>query len=198
MGPLSLEFKCAKQQTKITRRGIFIRLSLSNKTIILVAGDVKNSGFHVSLTDGINSKSDQYWVNVTVKKLSLSLGRNSRLHVFPLLRQAIGPKHLLTLTSDPNHPPRHITYTIKKPPVLGRILTETPEGAPREVTSFSQREINESRIWYEHTKVFTDLAANDSFVFDVGTEFAEPLLSQVIETNLFVHKCKNYFFMRFF
>lgn len=82
--------------------------------------------------------------------------------------------------------------------MLGRILTETPEGAPREVTSFSQREINESRIWYEHTKVFTDLAANDSFVFDVGTEFAEPLLSQVIETNLFVHKCKNYFFMRFF
>jgi chondroitin sulfate proteoglycan 4 len=107
------------------------------------------------------------------------LARNSRLHVFPLLRQGIGPKHLLALTSDPSHPPRHITYTIKTPPVLGRILTETPEGAPKEVASFSQREINESRIWYEHTKVFTDLAANDSFVVDVSTEFAEPLLSQV-------------------
>jgi len=151
----------------------------------LVAGDVKNSGFHVSLTDGINSKSDQYWVNVTVKKLSLSLSKNSRLHVFPLLRQGITPKHLLALTSDPGLPPRHITYSIKTPPVLGRILTETLDGAPKEVTSFSQREINESRIWYEHTKAFTDLAANDSFIFDASTEFAEPLLNQVKYTFTF-------------
>jgi chondroitin sulfate proteoglycan 4 len=140
---------------------------------------VKHSGFHVSLTDGINSKSDQYWVNVTVKKLTLTLTKNSRLHVFPLLRQGITPKHLLSLTSDPGMPPRHIVYSLKTSPKLGRILTETSDGAPKEITSFSQREINESRIWYEHTKAFADLAANDSFIFDVSTEFAEPILNQV-------------------
>lgn len=142
-------------------------------------GGSKNTGFHISLTDGLNSESQQHAVSVTVHELTLQLLSNTRLHVFPMLRQTLGPRQLLAVTSDPGPPPRHVVFTVKTPPTLGRIITETSAGAPREITSFSQRDINESRVWYEHTKAFTDLAANDSFVFDVSTDFAEPLIGQV-------------------
>ncbi|XP_059478684.1 chondroitin sulfate proteoglycan 4-like isoform X2 [Neocloeon triangulifer] len=165
----------------------FSQAQLLAKHVLFVhTGGLENVGFHVSLTDGVNADPGQHLVNVTVKKLQLKLVRNARLHVFPMLRQGIGAKHLLTLSSDPNPPQRHITYTIKSAPTLGRIVLETAKGRVLRVMSFSQRDVNESRVWYEHTKAFTELAANDSFLFDVTTDFADHLTAQLFNIDISV------------
>ncbi|CAB3369577.1 Hypothetical predicted protein [Cloeon dipterum] len=165
----------------------FSQAQLLAKHVLFVhTGGVENIGFQVSLTDGINADPEHYSVNVTVRKLSLTLVHNERLHVFPMMRQSINPKHLLAHTSDPNPSPRHITYTIKSPPALGKIIVETSKGLSKEATSFSQRDVNESKVWYEHTKAFTELAANDSFVFDVSTDFADHLSAQLFNIDISV------------
>jgi len=56
---------------------------------------------------------------------------------------------------------------------------ETSEGVWLEVERFTQRDINNSKVIYEHTKQFMDLTANDSFTFDVETHFAGALTNQV-------------------
>jgi chondroitin sulfate proteoglycan 4 len=98
------------------------------------------------------------------------------LNVFPLTRKLISDKLLLTTCSDEA---REIRYIVRNGPHLGKVIMETSEGVWLEVERFTQRDINNSKVIYEHTKQFMDLTANDSFTFDVETHFAGTLTSQV-------------------
>lgn len=101
---------------------------------------------------------------------------NVALNVFPLTRKPISSDLLLVSSTDRN---REIKYIVKSGPHLGKIIMETSEGIWLEVDRFTQSELNQSKVIYEHTKQFMDLAANDSFLFDVEAHFAAPLLNQV-------------------
>lgn len=98
------------------------------------------------------------------------------LNVFPLTRKLISDKLLLTTCSDEA---REIRYTVRNGPHLGKVIMETSEGVWLEVERFTQRDINNSKVIYEHTKQFMDLTANDSFTFDVEAHFAGTLTIQV-------------------
>jgi chondroitin sulfate proteoglycan 4 len=93
-------------------------------------------------------------------------------------RQILTPNQLLALPSDMRRP---VSYIIKRLPILGRLMIDSlPPGNPRAAMNFTQRDINSSRVFYEHTHPFFGLSTNDSFTFDVMADFAEPLLDQVI------------------
>jgi hypothetical protein len=85
--------------------------------------------------------------------MQLLLRRNVRLHVFPLMQQSITSNHLLVVTSDPNSI-RRPRFRITRPPVLGRLLLEQADGSTQLVTSFTQRDLNQSLLIYEHTETF--------------------------------------------
>lgn len=81
------------------------------------------------------------------------------------------------MVSDPY---RKIEYNVVEPPSLGRLMMESEKpGIFKVVSSFSQEDLNTSRVFYEHTHQFSDLYANDSFVFNVTTHLAKKLLRKV-------------------
>jgi len=61
---------------------------------------------------------------------------------------------------------------------MGKLVLHK-DGGVAEVDSFTQRDINESRIFYQHMHKFNKLSAKDSFIFDVTAELTKPLINQV-------------------
>lgn len=126
------------------------------------------------LYDGVHA-TESYTILVTTKPIRLNIEQNVALNVFPLTRKMISSKLLLTKCSDET---REIKYTVRNGPHLGKIIMETSEGAWLNVERFTQTDLNNSKVFYEHTKQFMDLTANDSFTFDVEAYFAESLTNQ--------------------
>lgn len=127
------------------------------------------------LSDGVHT-TDSYTILVATEPVHLNIEYNTALNVFPLTRKLISDKLLLTTCSDET---REIKYTVRSGPHLGKVIMETSEGVWLEVERFTQRDINNSKVIYEHTKRFMDLLANDSFTFDVEAHFAGTLTNQV-------------------
>lgn len=97
-----------------------------------------------------------------------------------MLRKAITPVHLLTWCSDTD---KNIVYVIKTAPKYGRLTMMDTENLITPVSNFTQADVNASRIWYEHTAHIADsTVSNDSFLFDVVTSYANPILNEVIIT----------------
>jgi hypothetical protein len=67
------------------------------------------------------------------------------------------------------------------------MMESVPPGNLLPATNFTQRDINSSRIFYEHTHPFFGLSTNDSFSFDARADFAEPLLDQVTSEVLCIN-----------
>lgn len=116
-------------------------------------------------------------IPIVTKPVRLLIRQNNVLNVFPLTRKPISDKLLLTTCPDSD---REIRYIVRSPPRMGKIIMETNEGAWQEVNRFTQSNINQHKVTYEHTKQFMDLLANDSFTFDVETHYAMPVTNQVI------------------
>ncbi|XP_011875001.1 PREDICTED: chondroitin sulfate proteoglycan 4-like [Vollenhovia emeryi] len=134
------------------------------------------------LSDGVHT-SKSYTILVATKPIRLNIEHNMPLNVFPLTRKLISDKLLLTTCSDEA---REIRYTVRNGPHLGKVIMETSEGVWLEVERFTQRDINNSKVIYEHTKQFMDLTANDSFTFDIEAHFAGTLTNQVFQIDISV------------
>lgn len=102
---------------------------------------------------------------------------NRVLKVFPLARKPISGDLLLSNCTDDT---RDVKYFVRSGPTMGRIIMESSEGAWLEVDRFTQKDLNNSRVSYEHNRQFNNLSASDSFIFDIETYFAPPIKSQVI------------------
>ena len=129
----------------------------------------------MTVSDGVKTTGVLSF-NIMSHKVTLKLVA-PQLHVFPMRRQVLTPAHLFASASDPR---RTVMLTVKSPPTLGRLMIESiPPGTPRSAANFTQRDVNNSRVFYEHTHPFFGLSTNDSFTFDVKADFAAPLLNQV-------------------
>lgn len=157
----------------------FTQAQINSNQILFLQKGGHSGGFQFQFTDG-EATSDQNVFNVTAKLVEIILSNNHDLHIFPMLRKQITPDLLLAVTSDyTTSRGKSITYTLKKAPELGKLLLHDSLGNYNEVERFSQAEVNESRVWYLHSKRFKNFVAKDSFVFDVNAEFAKPLYDQV-------------------
>lgn len=150
--------------------------TFSRSTNVSVSdGSEAKFSFHIS--DGLHS-TKEYLFFVKTKPVSLDLFTKP-LHIFPLQRKFLTSANLRGTVSDPE---REVSYEIAQSPTLGRLMaeSETP-GIFKVVSHFSQEDLDENRIFYEHTHPFADLYMNDSFVFNARAPFTEPLLNKVFE-----------------
>lgn len=129
------------------------------------------------MSDGLHS-TQEYIFNVRAQRVELHMRHLRPLHIFPLQRKFLTAAHVLTDVSDPD---REMTYEVTTGPSLGRLMMESPTtpGIFNVVSRFTQHDLNNSRVYYEHIHPFAGLYANDSFVFDVRAYLAEPLLNKV-------------------
>jgi chondroitin sulfate proteoglycan 4 len=144
----------------------------------------EGGGFDFTVSDAVKTTGVLSF-GVTARKVTLNLiaPGSSHLHVFPMRRQTLTSAQLFALASDIRRP---VSYIVKSQPSLGSLMIESvPSGNIRPATNFTQRDVNNSRIFYEHTHPFFGLSTNDSFTFDVRADFAKPLLDQVRSGMLF-------------
>lgn len=113
----------------------------------------------------------------------LELHERSTLHVFPLQKKLLTSDNLFSSVSDPT---RTIYFKITSPPVLGRLLTRSDmkDNIFQVTNRFTQTDINDGKIFYEHTHPFEDLYADDTFTFTVESHLAPSLIDQVMIINL--------------
>ena len=70
-------------------------------------------------------KGKTYTFNVRVKDLAIHLERHDSLDVFPMMQATLRPDNLFVSTSDKDSS-RPITFLVKKPPKMGRLLLRLP------------------------------------------------------------------------
>ncbi|KAK9890480.1 hypothetical protein WA026_010562 [Henosepilachna vigintioctopunctata] len=138
--------------------------------------------FKFNISDGMHTTQDFYFV-VKTNPVKLTI-RTKPLHIFPLQRKYLTTSHLISCVSDNN---RTVLYEIIVPPSLGRLMMEssTP-GIFKVVSSFTQDDINNTKVFYEHTHQFSDLYANDSFVFNVKSHLAKSLTKKILKIDISV------------
>lgn len=113
---------------------------------------------------------------IKTKPVTIKLA-SKPLHIFPLQKKYLTSDHLLTVISDIH---RTIDYDVTVSPSLGRLMMESEKaGIFKVVSSFTQNDLNNSKVFYEHTHQFSDLYANDSFTFNVRAHLAPKLTRQV-------------------
>ncbi|XP_011053111.1 PREDICTED: chondroitin sulfate proteoglycan 4 [Acromyrmex echinatior] len=160
----------------------FTQSQINESQVVFTHTNGSDGEFNFVLSDGVHT-TKSYTILVTTKPIRLNIEHNMPLNVFPLTRKLISEKLLLTTCSDEA---REIRYTVRNGPHLGKVIMETSEGVWLEVERFTQRDINNSKVIYEHTKQFMDLTANDSFIFDIETHFAGTLTNQVFQIDISV------------
>ncbi|XP_046998026.1 chondroitin sulfate proteoglycan 4 [Schistocerca americana] len=169
----------------------FTQAQLDSHQIIFVhSGGSVPAGFEVSVSDGART-AGPFNVTARVRAVSLRVAASGALHVFPQRRAALSPQQLLATASDWQAPrPRHVVYAVSRQPQLGRLLfVSGAQGAQRQLQladNFTQRDVNESRVWYENTHKFFGLSTNDSFAVDIRADFAESILGHVVDVDISV------------
>ena len=119
------------------------------------------------------------------RPLHLRLVVNNPLYVFPLTSARITVDNLLTETNA-GVIKRPIIYHIRSHPSLGRMYVEDRNGVVRPTRNFTQKQINESRVIYEHVKPLHELSSSDSLILEIRTAFAEPLLRKRFDIKITV------------
>lgn len=108
---------------------------------------------------------------VEVKEVKLHLVRNAALQVFPMMQSSIQADNLLVITNDFDDE-RDIHFIIRRFPDQGRILVKNDRGALIQAVNFTQNHINESRVFYEHNKPFSNLTILDSMNIQASNDHA--------------------------
>lgn len=135
------------------------------------------------VTDG-DHKSPEQTLHIHTNPVSLEQVKNEILHVFPLTRKQILPDQLKYKCSDES---RDVIYEITILPQFGRVVYESlKDGLVRELKEFTQYDLNNGRIIYEHTHPTVELKSNDSFYFDVRSKMANSLMDQVFNVEISV------------
>lgn len=138
-------------------------------------GEEKNGEFDVAINDGKHITQPVTFV-IKIILPALYLSKSAPFQIFPMIRKAITPAHLLAWCSDPD---KNIFFVIKSPPRYG-LLTLMDADSSVSISNFTQADVNASRIWYQHTSHIIDSTlSNDSFTFDVIASYAKSIENEV-------------------
>ncbi|XP_043505299.1 chondroitin sulfate proteoglycan 4 isoform X1 [Polistes fuscatus] len=160
----------------------FTQRQIDESKIVFTHTNGSEAEFSFVLNDGIHT-TEAYNISIVAKPVRLTVEQNVPLNVFPLTRKVISNKLLLIRCSDKA---REIKYSVRNGPHLGKIIMETGEGVWLEVDRFTQKDINDSKVFYEHRIRFMDLAANDSFAFDIEAHYTGSITNQVFHIDISV------------
>lgn len=135
-----------------------------------------------NVTDGLHELSKITFL-ISTKSVSLKMVRKRNLRVFPLMREPLDDYVLMAKCSDAS---RSILYKVERAPALGRLVMLNGGNHHRTIKQFTQRDVNDSIVFYEHTHPFSDLHTNDSFVLSVEAALAEPLTDVTFNIDISV------------
>ncbi|XP_066522892.1 chondroitin sulfate proteoglycan 4 [Hoplias malabaricus] len=124
----------------------FSQAQINNGEVIFIHEGSESGGFTFTVTDGDHT-SPLYRFVVTARQLTISVESQGELLVFPGSRQVISRNILRAVTSEDGD---EISYTLLRPPRLGRLIKPNQSGHFEEITKFTQTELDASAVFYEH------------------------------------------------
>lgn len=142
------------------------------------SGEFCDGELELSANDGLHS-TGVIKFKITAEQASVKLLVNNPLRVFPMLGRQLTVDHLLAQCDDPNY---QVTYIVRSAPRYGIVSHSASYEDLNQmtVTNFTQKNINESAVWYHHvSKYFSSNTTNDIFTFDAMCEYAVPIVNQV-------------------
>ncbi|KAJ8737306.1 hypothetical protein PYW07_000577 [Mythimna separata] len=160
----------------------FTQADIDNARVVFVHKNGTKGKMIFNVTDGLHELAKITFL-ITTKSVSLKLTRKHNLRVFPLMREPLNNYMLMSKCSDPT---RTIIYKIDRAPTLGRLIMLNGESHHRSIKQFTQQDINNTVVFYEHTHPFSDLYTNDSFIFTVEAPLAKPLTDQIFNIDISV------------
>ncbi|PZC75924.1 hypothetical protein B5X24_HaOG205317 [Helicoverpa armigera] len=160
----------------------FTQADIDNGKVVFVHKNGTKGKMIFNVTDGLHELSKITFL-ITTKSVSLKLTRKHKLRVFPLMREPLNNYMLMSKCSDPT---RTIIYKIERAPTLGRLVMLNGENHHRSIKQFTQQDVNNTVVFYEHTHPFSDLYTNDSFIFTVEAPLAKPLTDQIFNIDISV------------
>lgn len=134
------------------------------------------------MSDGVHTVHKTLF-QITTRPVSIKFIKKQNLNVFPLLKKPITNDILLSVCSDPS---REIRYELQTLPTLGRIIVDAGDNRHRNIKEFTQKDINNSIVFYEHTHPFTELYTNDSFTFNVVANLVKPIKEVTFDIEISV------------
>ncbi|KAG1952423.1 chondroitin sulfate proteoglycan 4 [Pimephales promelas] len=124
----------------------FTQAQINNGEVLFTHSGSESGGFSFTVTDGEHT-SPLYQFTVKARQLTISMEAEGELMVFPGTRQVIGGNILRAITSEDGD---EITYSLEKPPRLGRIIKPNQLGQFEEINRFTQTELDAGAVYYEH------------------------------------------------
>uniref|UniRef100_A0A1Y1JQR6 Chondroitin sulfate proteoglycan 4 n=2 Tax=Photinus pyralis TaxID=7054 RepID=A0A1Y1JQR6_PHOPY len=162
----------------------FTQELINQEVIVFRHQNGSDAKFTFNISDGLHIEGSYTFV-IRTKPVQLKLVEKSVLHVFPLQKKLITSKNLLATVSDRD---RSIYFRIIQFPRLGRLIARSSkkDNVFQLTNGFTQSDINDGKIFYEHTHPFEDLYADDSFTFDIESHLAAPLTNQKFKIDISV------------
>ncbi|KAK2842597.1 hypothetical protein Q5P01_012797 [Channa striata] len=124
----------------------FTQSHLNKGEVIFMHRGEESGGFSFTVTDGEHT-SPLYRFVVKARPLTITMVTEEELVVFPGARQSITSANLGAVTSEDGN---EISYSLIRPPRLGRLILANDRNQHEEITSFSQSQLESGAVFYEH------------------------------------------------
>uniref|UniRef100_A0A667XL26 Chondroitin sulfate proteoglycan 4 n=1 Tax=Myripristis murdjan TaxID=586833 RepID=A0A667XL26_9TELE len=124
----------------------FTQAHINNGEVIFIHEGEESGGFSFTVTDGEHT-SPLYQFVVTARPLTITMETQEELMVFPGTRQPITSANLGAVTNEDGN---EISYSLVRPPRLGRLILLNDRNQYEEITRFSQTQLESGAVFYEH------------------------------------------------
>ncbi|KAG7473892.1 hypothetical protein MATL_G00100640 [Megalops atlanticus] len=124
----------------------FTQAQINNGDVVFTHKGSQLGGFAFTVTDGEHT-SPLYRFLVTARRITISMETEEELMLFPGTRQPITGDILKAVTSEGGD---EITYAVLRAPRFGRLISPNHKKQFKEVSRFSQSELDSGSIFYEH------------------------------------------------
>ncbi|KAK0136032.1 Chondroitin sulfate proteoglycan 4 [Merluccius polli] len=124
----------------------FTQAQINNGEVIFIHEGEEMGGFSFKVTDGEHT-SPLYRFTVTARPLTITMGQQEDLMVFPGTRQPITSANLGAVTNEDGN---EISYAVLRPPRLGRLILASDRNQYEEITGFTQTQLESGLVFYEH------------------------------------------------
>ena len=79
--------------------------------------------------------------------------------------------------------PRRCRYSVRNSLLSGKLVTMVA-GRPLEIKSFTQKEVNDGKVFYQHMGYMRQWRQLDSIHLEVSTAYATPLAGEVCDVDI--------------
>ncbi|KAF7662860.1 hypothetical protein LDENG_00225110, partial [Lucifuga dentata] len=124
----------------------FTQAQVNSGEVIFIHEGEESGGFSFTVTDGEHT-SPLYQFVVTARPLTITMETQEELMVFPGTRQRITSAILGAVTNEDGN---EISYSLIRPPRLGRLILAKDRNQYEEITRFSQTQLESGAVYYEH------------------------------------------------